>query len=94
MLTLKYETTPPNFYKIILNTEIKVDTAIDLNRFYNHINVRLNAVIKLQEDLHTAYHKTKKYSTFIENFVQYRYIISTLGTIRHTHTCVNLFCSL
>ena len=48
MWTLKYEIRSPNFYELLIKTEIKGDTALDLNNFYNHIKICLNAITRLQ----------------------------------------------
>ena len=62
MWTLKHEISSPKFYKLIIKTELKVNTDIDLNNFYNHINMCLNAVTRLLEDLLTAYQSIKRHS--------------------------------
>ena len=42
---------------------------MDLKNFYNHINMCLNAVARLQEDLLTGYQYIKKHSEFAEYFI-------------------------
>ena len=54
MWTLKHETSLPKLYEILINIELKYDTAMDLKNFYNHINLCMNAVTRLQEYLLTA----------------------------------------
>ena len=48
MWTLKHEISSPKFYELTTKTELKGDTAPDLNNFYNHIKMCLNAVTRLQ----------------------------------------------
>ena len=49
MWTLKHEIRSPKFYELLIKTELKGDTALDLNNFYNHIKTCLNAVNRLLE---------------------------------------------
>ena len=44
MWTLKHEISSPKFYELLIKTELKGDTALDLKKFYNHIKMCLNAV--------------------------------------------------
>ena len=39
MWILKYEIISPKLYKLLVKEELKVDTALELNNFYNHINI-------------------------------------------------------
>ena len=48
MWTLKHEIISPGFYEILINTELKVYTAMDLKNFYNHFNICINAVTRIQ----------------------------------------------
>ena len=48
MWTLKHETSSPKFYELLINTELKGDTSLDLNNLYNHIKMCLNVVTRLQ----------------------------------------------
>ena len=64
MWTLKHMIISTKFYELIINTELKVDTALDINNFYNHINMCLDVVNRLQEDLLPAYHPIKIHSDF------------------------------
>ena len=71
MWNLKHEINSPKFYELFINTELKCGTDLDLKNFYNHINMRLNAVTRLQEDLTPTYQSTKRHSDFEEYFVPY-----------------------
>ena len=71
MWNLKHDISLPKLYKLLLKTYLKVDTAIGINKFYNHIKMCLNEVIKLIEDLLPAYHQIKN-SKFHEYFIPYR----------------------
>ena len=51
MWTLKHEISSPIFYELLIKTELKGDTALDLKNFYNHIKMSLNAVTRLIIDL-------------------------------------------
>ena len=51
MWNLTHEISSPKLYEIRMNTELKRDTDLDLNIFYNHINMCFNAVAILLEDL-------------------------------------------
>ena len=42
MWNLEREISSPKFYELLIKTELKGDTALDLNNFYNHINICLN----------------------------------------------------
>ena len=53
--TLKHDIISPKFYEILIKTELKGDTALDLKNLYNHINMFLNNVTRLQEDLLPGY---------------------------------------
>ena len=41
----------PKFYELLVKKELKGNTDLDLENFYNHINICLNAVTRLREDL-------------------------------------------
>ena len=45
---LKHEIRSPKFYELLIKKELKEDTAMDLKNFYNHINMCLNVVARLQ----------------------------------------------
>ena len=72
MWTLKHEIISPKFYEILIKTELKGDTTIDLENFFNHIKICLNAVNRLIEDLLLDYQYIKRHSEFEEYFVPYR----------------------
>ena len=55
MWTLKHDIISPKFHELFINTELKVDTSLDLKNFYNHIKMCLNAATRLREDILTAY---------------------------------------
>ena len=44
MWTLKHEISSPKFYELLIKTELKEDTAMDIKKFYNQIKMGLNAV--------------------------------------------------
>ena len=69
MWTLKHEISSPKLYELLIKTELKGDTAMDLNNFFNHINMCLNAVTRLREDLLPDYQSIKTHSEFEEYFV-------------------------
>ena len=47
MCTLKHEISSPKFYELLIKIELKGDTNLDLNNFYNHIKMCLNVVTRL-----------------------------------------------
>ena len=47
MWTLKHDISSPKFYELLIKTELKGETDLDLNKFYNHIRMCLNAVTRL-----------------------------------------------
>ena len=69
MWTLKQNTSPPKLYEILIKTDMKGDTALDLNIFYKKINSCLNTVAIIKEDMIPAYHKIKWISEFHEQFM-------------------------
>ena len=70
MWTLKHEISSPKFYELLIKTELKGYTALDLKKFFNHIKMSLNAVNKLREDLLPDYQSIKRNSQFKEYFFQ------------------------
>ena len=64
MGTLKNDIRSPKLYEILIKTEIKGDTAMDLKKLYNHINMCINAMTRLQEYLLPGYQSTKRNSKF------------------------------
>ena len=51
MWNLKHEISSPKFYEPSINTNLKVDTNLDINRFYNHIKMFTNVATILKEDI-------------------------------------------
>ena len=47
MWTLKLKISSQKFHKLLIKTELKGDTALDLKNFYNHINICINVVTRL-----------------------------------------------
>ena len=45
--TLKHEISPPKFYEILIKTELKGDTDLDIKNFYNNIKMCFNAMTRL-----------------------------------------------
>ena len=45
--TLKHEIRSQKFYELLINTELKGDTSMYLDNFYNHIKMCINAMIRL-----------------------------------------------
>ena len=72
MWTIKHDISTPRFYELLINTDIKGDTGMDLKNFYNHIKICLNEVTRLQEYLLPGYHYIKRHSKFAEYFISYR----------------------
>ena len=62
MWNLKHETISPKFYELLINIELKGDTAMDIKNIYNYKNMCLNAVTRLLEDLLPGYQSIKRYS--------------------------------
>ena len=48
MWTLKHKIISTKLYELLIKTELKVDSALDLNNFYNHIKMCINEVTKLR----------------------------------------------
>ena len=46
--TIKHDICSPKFYELLIRTELKVCTTLDINNFYNQIKMFLNAVNRLQ----------------------------------------------
>ena len=64
MWTLKHEIISPKFYELLIKTELKGYTSMDIKNFLNHINMCLNAVTRLREDLLPDYQFIKRHSEF------------------------------
>ena len=61
MWTLKHEISSTQFYELLIKTELKGDTSLDLNNFYKHIDMCIIAVNILQEDLLPDYKSIKSH---------------------------------
>ena len=48
MWTLKYEIISPKFYELLIKTELKEGTSLDLKKFYSNIKMCLNVVTRIQ----------------------------------------------
>ena len=64
MWNFKHEISSPKFYAILIKTELKGDTALDLKKLFNHIKMCLNAEIRLREDLLPDYYFIKRHPQF------------------------------
>ena len=62
MWTLKHEIISPKFYELLTKTELKGDTALDPNNFYNHIKMCINVATRLREDIIPTYQSIKRHS--------------------------------
>ena len=62
MLALKHDIRLTKFYELLIITELKGDTALYLNKFYNHITMCCNVVTRLQEDYIPNYQSIKRHS--------------------------------
>ena len=51
MWTLNHEISSPRFYELLIKTELKGYTDLDLKNFYNHIKMSLNAVTRIKVEL-------------------------------------------
>ena len=69
MLTLKHDISSPKFYELLIKKILKVDTALDIKKFYNHIKMCLNSVTRLQKDLLPYYQSIKSHYEFAEYFI-------------------------
>ena len=47
MWTLKHDIRSPKLYELLIKTELKGDTDLDLKNFFNHIKMCLNVVTRL-----------------------------------------------
>ena len=69
MWTLKHEISSPKFYELLIKTELKGDTALDINNFFYPIKMCFNSVTRLREDFLPDYRSIKRNSEFEEYFV-------------------------
>ena len=72
MCNLKHDIRSPKFYELLIKIEFKGDTALNLNTFYYHIKMCLNAATRLREDFLLGYQSIKRYSEFEEYFISDR----------------------
>ena len=72
MWIFKHEISSPKFYELVIKTELKGDTDMDLKKSHNHIKICLNAVTRLQEDPLPYFHSIKRHSDFQEYSVSDR----------------------
>ena len=49
--TLNHEINSPKFYELLIKTELKGYTALDVKNLFKHVKMCLNAVTRLREDL-------------------------------------------
>ena len=69
MWILKHDFISPKFYELLINTWLKIDTALDIKNFYNHIKMCVNAVNIIREDFLPDYQSIKRHSEFAEYFI-------------------------
>ena len=86
MWTPKHVISSHKFYEIIINTELKGYTAMDLKNFYKHIKMCLNEVTRLREDLIPAYQSIKRHSEFEKNSSHIVTTFTIIGMLRPTLT--------
>ena len=91
-------------YELLIKIELKGNTVLALNNFYNHIKMCINAVTRLQEELLPAYQSIKKHYEFEEYFFQdcdrssyswnsqtYTYLVHSLLLELNNDTCVKYY---
>ena len=69
MWTFKHEISSPRFYELLIKIELKGDTALDLNNFFNYIKMCINVATRLREDLLPDYQSIKRHSHFEKYFI-------------------------
>ena len=69
MWTLKHDISSRKFYELLINTELKGDTVLDIKNLFNHIKMSLNVVTRLREDLLPDYQSITRNFQFKEYFV-------------------------
>ena len=62
----KHEISSPELYELLIKTELKGDTYLDLKNFYNHIKMCLHKVTRLLEYLLPDYQSIKRHYDFEE----------------------------
>ena len=80
MWNLKHETISPIFYDLLIKTELKGDTVMDLNNFYNHISMFLNAVTRLRENLQ-VHQKILRVSIILHAILFLQWFLGPLSTL-------------
>ena len=50
MWNLKHKIIPPKLYELLIKTQLKGYTDMDLNKLYNYINMCLNVVTRIREE--------------------------------------------
>ena len=48
MWNLKHEIRSPKLYELLINTELKGYTSLDLKNFYNHVKMFINVITRLR----------------------------------------------
>ena len=61
---LKNDINSPKLYEFIIKIELKGDTTLDVNNFYNNINISLDAVKNTKEDLIRSFQQIIHQNTF------------------------------
>ena len=64
MWNIKDEISSSKFYELLINAELKEDTALDLKNLYKHIKMCRNVVNRLLEELLSDYQSVKRHSEF------------------------------
>ena len=64
MWNLKHKISSTTRYELLINTYLKGDTSLNLNNFYNHIKMCLNAETRFQWDVFPTYQSIKIHSNF------------------------------
>ena len=66
---IEHDMISPKWYELLIKTQLKGNTALDLNNFHKQLKVCLNAVNRLREYLLTYYQSIKRHSQFEEYFI-------------------------
>ena len=69
MWILKHDISARKLYELLVKIELKGYTDLFLKKFYNHIKMCLNEVIRLREDLIPGYQSIKRHYEVEEYFV-------------------------
>ena len=86
MGNLKHGFSSSKLYELLINIEFKGDTTLDLNNFYNHIKIFLNAVNRLLEDLNPDFGQSKDTLSLKNNPSQIMITLPIIGMHRPTLT--------